>query len=206
MGQQVGNHQDRLVLVLTDGDGDAGAVGLADHAVNGQGDGDPLILLDAAVVVGLEVCHLGIFVQGIGLQVHIGSIDMGGADIGTHIQLLSTDDGQSNGLVTVIIVNLITGIGFHAGDIGLEAQLLSLGHGPGSCLPLGLGSIHEGHITLGVGFHLDALLCSDAVVAVLGSGKQGFTEFFSCHNKAPFRKDMAKREWFPFRLLTVSDS
>ena len=81
MGQQIGNHQNGVALVLADGDRDHRAVGAVHHAVERQRNGRPLVFLDAAVIVGLQVADLGILVQGIGLDVQPGRVHVGGADI-----------------------------------------------------------------------------------------------------------------------------
>ena len=40
-----------------------------DHAVQRKGGGHPLIFADAAVIVGLEICDIAIFIQRTGLEV-----------------------------------------------------------------------------------------------------------------------------------------
>ena len=158
MDQQIGDHQHRVIVVLTDGHGDYAAVLAVDYAMQGQGHGGPLILLDAAVVVGLEVGNLRILVQGIGLHVQPGGVHMGGADIGTLGKGLGADHCQSNGLVPVIVVDFIAGLRFHAGSEGLEPPLLRLTDGPGGGFPLGLAGIHKGHVAAAVGVHFFPLL------------------------------------------------
>ena len=51
--QNVGDVEDRIVVVLTDADINGRAVVLADSTVNCQRNGDPLPLLDTAIVVCL---------------------------------------------------------------------------------------------------------------------------------------------------------
>ena len=62
MGQQVGDAEHGVVLVLTHCKGHAGAIGTGEHAVDGQRHGAPLVLADAAVIVGLEVAEVVCFV------------------------------------------------------------------------------------------------------------------------------------------------
>ena len=65
MGQKIGNVEHRIGGILTQNHVHRGAV-LTDHgAVEGKRDGCPLILFDAAVVMGLEHGKTGIAVQGI---------------------------------------------------------------------------------------------------------------------------------------------
>ena len=181
--QQVGHHQHGIIVILTDGNGDRGAVLAVNHTVDGQGNGDPLVLLDTAVVMGLEIGDPGILIQGIGLQVHPGGVNVGGADVGTLVQALFTDDSQDQGFVPVVVVDLVTGVKRHTGDQGLEAVGFSGGNGPCDSLPLGFGSVDKGGIALAIAFHLGALLGCEFGVAVLGSGKQGFLQFFNGHSR-----------------------
>ena len=55
MGQQIGDAETGIHDVLADGDLDGGAVLLRHDAVERQRDGGPLILADAAVIMGFEV-------------------------------------------------------------------------------------------------------------------------------------------------------
>ena len=67
MGQKIVDDELGIGGLVADGDLHGLAVGLDHHAVELQGHGDPLILPHAAVVVGLEVGKLGVFIEGIGL-------------------------------------------------------------------------------------------------------------------------------------------
>ena len=186
MNEQVGDHQHRVGIVLADGDGDDAAVLPVHNTVKGQGHGGPLILLDAAVVVGLEVGDLGILIQGIGLQVHPGRVHMGGADVGTLGKALFAHDGQDDALFTVDIINLIAGVQGHSCHEGLEAVVLGSLGGPGSGLPLGLAGIHEGSVALAVSLHLGTLGLVDTGVAVLGGSQKLAAEFVGGHKKVSF--------------------
>ena len=65
--QQIVDDELRVALVRADVDGDRGTVAAHDHAVQLKGDRHPLVLADTAVVVGLEVGHLGLLVERTGL-------------------------------------------------------------------------------------------------------------------------------------------
>ena len=67
MWQQVGYAEDRVAFVLTDGDADYRAVFLVNVAVQSQRNGWPLIFLDAAVVVRVEIGKLAVLIQRVGL-------------------------------------------------------------------------------------------------------------------------------------------
>ena len=152
-----------------------------------QSHGGPLILFDAAVVVGLEVGDLGILIQGIGLQIHPGGIHMGGADVGAFGQGLFAHNRQQDALAPVVQVDLVAGLGIHARGEGAEAPLLCLSHSPGGGLTLGLAGIDKSPVALAVVFHFRPLFVGNAGVAVLGSGQQGSTQFFGRHSITPLR-------------------
>ena len=179
--QQIGDHQNGIVLVLADGDGDLAAVLLADHTVDGQGHAGPLVLLDAAIVVGLEVGDFGILIHGLGLQIHPGGIHVGSADVGTLSQALGTHHGDHKALATVVHVNLVAGLDLHTGDSRLEAVLLGLSGSPRGGFPLGLAGIHKSSVALAIGFHFGTVLIRQTCVAVLGAAQQRFAEFIYVH-------------------------
>ena len=64
--------------VFADGELHPAAVGLEDHPVDGQGPGQPLVFLDAAVVVGLQKGQIRVFIKGVLFQVQAGRVDVGG--------------------------------------------------------------------------------------------------------------------------------
>ena len=109
MGQQV--RDDKLgLLVLAQPYLHHGAVLLGHHAVKLQGDGDPLVLADAAVVMGLEKGQLTVLVQGVGLQVQAGGVDMGGHDLGALFQALLAYDSQHDALAPVYAIDTVAGL------------------------------------------------------------------------------------------------
>ena len=184
MGQQIGDHQDGIAVILTDGDGDGGAVLAADHAVERQGHSDPLVLLDASVVMGLQEGQAGILVEGIGLDVDAGGVGVGNADAGALVHALGADNGHHQSLVPVVAVDLVAGLQLHAGDELHEAMFFQLLDGPGDGFPLGLAGIDKRGVAPGVGFHLLPLGGGEVGKAVFGGGQQGFLQFFSIHIKA----------------------
>ena len=181
VNQQVGDHQDGIVLVLTDGDGNGGAVLAAHNAVDGKRHTGPLILLDAAVVVGLEVGNFAVLIQRLGLHVHAGGVHMGGADVRTLGKRLLANHGNHKALAAVVQINLIAGLHVHAGHGRYKAIFLSHFGGPGGCLPLGLAGIHKSAVAQRISFHFLTLLGGESGIAVLGGAEQGSTQFFSSH-------------------------
>jgi len=69
MGQQIGDGEDGLAGFFTDGHADAFAVLQHHHAVQGQRTRQPLVLADAAVIMGLGLGHAGLFDQRALLEV-----------------------------------------------------------------------------------------------------------------------------------------
>ena len=52
MGQEVIDEEDGIVRIFADGDVDSRSVGFVDDADEGEGHADPLVLQDAAVIMG----------------------------------------------------------------------------------------------------------------------------------------------------------
>ena len=63
--QKIRDHEDRIFLLLPDGDLLGCAVLSHHHAVDRQGKGYPLVLLDPSVIVGVQVGQLFIFIERI---------------------------------------------------------------------------------------------------------------------------------------------
>ena len=104
VGQQVGNDELRFIRFPADADVDHVAVFQGHNAVQLQRNGDPLVLLDAAIVVGAEKAHLIGLIHGDLLQVKPGRIHMSAGDHRALAQVLAADDGQHQGLAPVVAV------------------------------------------------------------------------------------------------------
>ena len=173
MGQQVAHGKLRVAGVLADAHGHRGPV-LQDHqTVEGQGDGGPLVLLDAPVVMGLAVGHLLVLIEWVLLQVQAGGVDVGRADDGALVQALLPDHGQHDGLAAVVVIDLVAGLELLAPDQRPEPGGFRLGHSIGHALALDLAFVQEGLVARAV--ILDGLLLAvgQAVIAVGGAEKQG---------------------------------
>ena len=112
--------------------------------MEGEGDGGPLVLLDAAVVVGLEEAEFLLLHQGVGLQVQPGVVDVGGLDADPLPDVQGADGAGDQGLAPVVEVHLGPGGVLLAGDEGDVPRLLQHLHDGGHRLPLGLGAVQEG--------------------------------------------------------------
>ena len=141
--QQVGDDELRVALVLADVHGDGRAVALDDDAVEGQRDGGPLVLLDAAVVVGLEEREFLFFIERVRFEVEPRGVDVGRRDAQTLVQGLFAEDRQDDALVPVDAVDAVAGlVGFRLVELGV-ASLLGLSLEERGDLPLGLVVRHE---------------------------------------------------------------
>ena len=127
VNQQVGDHQDGIVLVLADGDGDGGAVLAAHNAVDGKRHAGPLILLDAAVVMCLEESSFVILIERYLLQVKAWGIDMSCCEVNALFDRLCSDNCKDNSLSSVIEIDLIACFKAHSVCEFLESALFSEG-------------------------------------------------------------------------------
>ena len=131
-----------------------------------QRDRDPLVLADAAVVMGLEVGQLAVLVQGIGLQVQTGGIDMGGGDLGALRQTAAADDGQHQALAPVAGIDLVAGGQRHTPLVGHKAVLLRQCNGGAGAKALRLTGIQKCLVDGAVRLHLLQLGGAQHVIAV----------------------------------------
>ena len=173
MGQQVGDAEHGIVLVLTDGKVDAGAVGTGKHAVDGQRDGSPLVLAHAAIVVGAEVAHVVRLVQGVGTQVQTGAVDVGDDQTEALLIGLLADGSRHNGFVLLNEVDLLAGgvglFGLKSLVAGSQQHLLA----DNGSLALGLGAVHKFLVALGKGSSLFLYIC-----LLVGSVLRGVEQLF----------------------------
>ena len=133
-----------------------------------QGDGHPLVLANAAVVVGLEEGQLGILIEGIGLEIQPGGVDVGRADVDALAEGPGADHRQHQGFAPVHPVKLVAGIHRHAPGEGLEALGLGQAHRLIHALPLRLAGIQEFLVIAAVGVHIRLVLGAESVISVLG--------------------------------------
>ena len=143
MGQQIVNGKERVPGGGADGHLNDGTVFEGHNTVELQRYGDPLVLADAAIVMRLEEGQLRILIEGAGLQVQPGRVDVGSADLGALVQRLAAHHSQHNGLAPVGAVDLISGSELHAADQRLESPGLGQGNGGIHRLPLRHAAVQE---------------------------------------------------------------
>jgi hypothetical protein len=188
MGQQVGDAEDGIVLVLAHVHGDGGAVSAGEHAVDGQRHSTPLILADAAVVVGLEVAEVVGLVQRGRAQVQTGAVGVSDDQMEAVLEAAGADGGSHDGLAQLAEIDLVAGgVGLLRVELlvacVLEHLLALSGH-----LALGLARIEEFLVALSecVGLLLDG---GGLVADVSGLKQQLFSQLlvrsFFCHRISP---------------------
>ena len=179
MGQQVVNGELGVSFPIAHGDADHIPVFQSHHTVELQRDGYPLVLAQAAVVVGLKERELVSLIEGVLLQIQTGRIDVGRADVGTLVQILLTHHRQHHRFPAVHPVDLVSGLELHAPLVGPEAGVLRQGHCPLHALPLRLTSVQKLLVTGAVGLQGLHLLGIHAVIAVLLIVAQGTAQLLA---------------------------
>ena len=141
--QEIGDDELRVALVLADVHGDGRAVALDDDTVEGQRDGGPLVLLDAAVVVGLEEREFLLLIERVRFEVEPRGVDVGRGDVQALGEGLFAEHRQDDALVPVDAVDAVAGfVGLRLVELGV-ASLLGLCLEECGDLPLGLVVRHE---------------------------------------------------------------
>ena len=188
MGQQVGDAEDGVALVLADADGDGGAVVAGEDAVDGQRHGAPLILADAAVVMGLEVAQVVGLIQRGRAQVQTGAVGMRDDQTEAVLKAAGADGGSHDGLLELDEVDLIAGLvglfGVELHVAGILEHLLALG----GDFALGLAVVEELLVALGksVCLLLDVcILVGDVSRLIEQLFGQLLGRSFFCHRISP---------------------
>ena len=150
MGKQVGHAEDRIVRILSHPHRHGGTVPQHHHAVEGQGDGGPLVFFDPAVIMSVEIGQVMVLIQGIGLEVEAGRIDMRRSDGHAVGNGTGTDHREQQGLIPVIDVHPVPGFEGSGPVKGDKPRLLRHFDGFAHRFPLGLGRVHKGFVPLAV--------------------------------------------------------
>ena len=77
MNENVRNEEYGVVILFSHIDFYGRAVFFHNDTVKSQGKGYPLVLLDTAVVMGIQISKAAVFIKGILLYVHSRGIDVG---------------------------------------------------------------------------------------------------------------------------------
>ena len=113
MRQQVGHTEYRITGIFPDVYLYRSTVSLYHNTVQGQRNRSPLILLDTAIVVGLEHCQFMILIQRILLHIQTRRIDMCRTKTHTFCNRCSTDHCCNDRLAAVVDIDLIPCLQLH---------------------------------------------------------------------------------------------
>ena len=108
MDQDIRYTEYRIRLILTDHHIHQSSICFCNHTVNGQGQGHPLIFLDTAIVMGIQIGQITFLIERILLYIQPGRIQMGTQDIHTLFQRILADVEQSNRLSHIVGIDLVS--------------------------------------------------------------------------------------------------
>ena len=109
MGQQIRDHEHRIVFLLAHGQADRCPVLSDDDPVQRQRKRKPLVFFDAAVVVGIQVNISGFLVAGNLFQVQTRGIDVRSDDVHPLFQRICADPKKGGRLLHEGEINLVAG-------------------------------------------------------------------------------------------------
>ena len=178
MRQQIGDDELRIVRVAADDHVDQIAVFQRDDAVQLQRDRHPLVFLDAAVVVRLEIGHLRVLIQRKLLEIQLRGVHVRTRDHTARAQRLASHHSQHQRLAAVTVIHLRTRLECHAIFIRYEPGLLCQPDGRLHSLALGARRVQKLLIPLAVRVGELRLLRVDPVISVLLFVKELFAPFF----------------------------
>ena len=168
--QQVGDNElrvGRLVAYAHLHALDLAVLAHADNAAQLERNGRPLILLDAAVVVGLEERHAVVLVQRHGADINTRRIEVRGGQAHALGEALFANNSQHDALVTVDAVDLVARTKRVIARPGTEALALSHAGDFQHSVTLGFALVKEFFVTLGVGLNALLVLVGQTVKAGL---------------------------------------
>ena len=140
--QQIGDAEHGVAFVFAHVHLDDAAVFLGDYAMDGQGKRDPLVFLDAAVIMRVKQRESARFIQRVLLDVQAGAVNVGAEDIEALLHGAAADLCQDDRLAETVGVHFIACFEHGAcrsrfvdGDIACRA---GHGHGRGCAFAFGL--------------------------------------------------------------------
>ena len=107
MYEEIGHAEDGVVRLLTNRDLDNRAVFLHDNTVECKRDRHPLVLLDAAVVVRVEICQAIVLVQRVLLHIKAAGVDVRTEDVHAVLHRLRPDMEEHDRLLHIDGVDLV---------------------------------------------------------------------------------------------------
>ena len=147
MRQQIRDAEYGVPLRFADADGQHRAIDAHHHAVQRQRKRDPLVFLDAAVVLGVQVSQAVLLVEGVLLQVDAGRVDVRPEDLHALPEWALSHHEQHDGLVHPAAIHPTSGrklapFGDGGFKVGVPGGLCQL-HSPADALPFGLALVNK---------------------------------------------------------------
>ena len=127
MDQKIRDKEYRIVFILTYAQDHGLSAFLYDHAVNSQRERHILILLDAPVIMSVQICDIAVFIEGILLDVEPGGINMRADNIEAFLDRRPADLKHDHGFVHPHTVDPVTGLQFSAFPAHLIEFHISVG-------------------------------------------------------------------------------
>ena len=122
--KQVGNADDGIGGIFTDNDVNKRAVLLCNNAVHCKGHCNPLILFDTAVVMRVEICKIGVLIEGILLKVNAGGVNMSADDVQTLENGLFADFEKHERFAHEVGIDAVAGVElFAACNYGVKVAI-----------------------------------------------------------------------------------
>ena len=114
MDQQVRHAKDRIIIILTDDNIHDCTVFFHDNAMQCKRQRNPLIFLDAAIVMRIKVSQPAVLIERILLHIEAAGVDMRAKNRKTRLQRLCTDMKEHHSLFHADCIDLIASRQFFA--------------------------------------------------------------------------------------------
>ena len=108
MNQDIADTEYRIIFLLTNCKGNHASVLFHNDSVQSQRKGNPLVFLDAAIIMGIQKSHLGILIKRILLQIKTGRINVGTQDVHALLHRFRTNDKHSDFLAHIVTEDLVS--------------------------------------------------------------------------------------------------
>ena len=147
MNEQIGHAKHRIIFVFTDHDIFDRAVFFDDNAMHCERQRHPLIFLDAAVIMCVEISEPAVFVERILLDVEAASVVVRAENFQPALERFRADVEKRDRLFHANGVNFIARAEFHARLELFVAGRLGKSNCLGNALALGLATADEVDVT-----------------------------------------------------------
>ena len=110
MDEQIGHAEDGIICLLSDRNLDDRTILFHDYAVQGKRNRHPLIFLDAAVVMCVEIGKAAVLIERILLNIQATRIDVGAEDVHAAFNRRLANMKENNRLLHIDGIDLIAGL------------------------------------------------------------------------------------------------